>query len=281
MGALASLKLAIRDRLDNRGGPAFAVLDFDNTCIVNDVAEATLAYICRNQLLRRDDLLPSRTRHCDPSYHQQVFRRYYELLHRGEIQSACLLCARVFAGFKRDEAENVVNAAIDAEGSIPWASELYGVPIARGLGVRPALRGLIDFSEANAVQVWIVSASPEMVVRTAMKRFGLPGKLIALRNKTDDSVISMEFDAPYSIGEGKVDCIKTFIDAGNRPLFGIGDSMHDLPMIEYADIHAVVDCGNALTQEAPRRGWFILPSRARPLAIHAARQQIACFPARP
>src|ERR1700737_2951462 len=58
--------------------------------------------------------------------------------------------------------------------------------LARGLGVPPALRRLIDFSEANAVQVWIVSASPEIVVRTAMKRFGLPGKLIALRNKTDD-----------------------------------------------------------------------------------------------
>jgi phosphoserine phosphatase len=42
----------------------------------------------------------------------------------------------------------------------------------------------------------------------------------------------MELDAPYSIGEGKVDCIRTFIAAGNRPLFGIGDSMHDLPMIE-------------------------------------------------
>ena len=171
----------------------------------------------------------------------------------------------------------MVTAAIDAEGSIPWASELYGVPIARGLGVRPALRGLIDFSEANAVQVWIVSASPEIVVRTAMKRFGLPGKLIALRNKTDDSVISMELDAPYSIGEGKVDCIRTFIAAGNRPLFGIGDSMHDLPMIEYADIHAVVDCGNALTQEARRRGWFILPSRARPLAHSRHREQTVCF----
>jgi phosphoserine phosphatase len=90
----------------------------------------------------------------------------------------------------------------------------------------------------------------------------LPGKLIALRNKTDDLVTSMELDAPYSIGEGKVDCIRTFIAAGNRHLFGIGDSMHDLPMIEYADIPAVVDRGNAMTQQARQRGWFILPCRA-------------------
>jgi phosphoserine phosphatase len=259
MDALASLKAAISGRLDQRAGRSFAVLDFDNTCIVNDVAEATLAYLCRNQLLRRDDLLASRPRHCDPDYHQQVFRRYYELLRRGDIRSASLLCAKTFAGFTSDEAEDLVTAVIEAEGSIPAASELYGVPIARGLAVRPAVRKLIDFSEANGVQVWIVSASPEIAVRTAMRRFGLPGKLIALRNKMDHAVISMDLDAPYSIGEGKVDCIRTFIDDGKRPLFGLGDSIYDLPMIEYADIRAVVDCGNALTKAARRRGWFILP----------------------
>jgi phosphoserine phosphatase len=260
MDPLVSLQVAIRDHIDHQQARPFAVLDFDNTCIVNDVAEATLAYICRNQLLRRDDLLPSGTRYCGPAYHQQVFRRYYELLRQGNIQSASLLCAKAFAGFKRNEAEDVVAAAIDAEGSVPVVSELYGVPIAGGLAVRPVLRRLIDFLEANDVKVWIVSASPEIAVQTAMKCFGLPGKLIALRNKLDDAVISMDLDEPYSIREGKVDCIRMFIDAENRPLFGIGDSMHDLPMIEYADIHAVVDCDNALTMEATRRGWFIFRS---------------------
>jgi phosphoserine phosphatase len=173
------------------------------------------------------------------------------------------LCAKAFAGFTSDEAEDLVAAVIDAEGSIPGASELYGVPIARGLAVRPAARRLIDFSEGIGVQVWIVSASPEIAVRTAMRRFGLPGKLIALRHKMDHAVMSMDVDAPYSIGEGKVDCIRTFIDDGKRPLFGIGDSIHDLPMIEYADIRAVVDCGNALTRAARRRGWFILPCNHR------------------
>src|SRR5262245_10927174 len=51
----------------------FAVLDFDNTCIVNDIAEAVLAHMCRNQLLRGRGLIAPETPHGD--YHRQVFRR--------------------------------------------------------------------------------------------------------------------------------------------------------------------------------------------------------------
>jgi phosphoserine phosphatase len=141
-------------------------------------------------------------------------------------------------------------------------TELYGVPIARGLAVRPVVRRLIDFLNANDVQVWIVSASPEIAVRTAMQRFDLPGNLIGLRNKLDEGIISTEVDAPYSISEGKVDCIRALIDDCSRPVFAIGDSIHDLPMIAYADIPAVVDCTEKLTKEARRRGWYVLPVSA-------------------
>jgi phosphoserine phosphatase len=260
MGTFTSLREAIGAQIDVLQGQQFATLDFDNTCIVNDVAEATLAHMCRNCLLRCGDLLPWGRRHCGKEYHEQVFRHYHDLLNRGDIQSASLLCAKMFAGLMRDEAEAIVSVSMDVEGNIPRLGELYGVPIWRGLTVRPVLRKLIEFLVANNVQIWIVSASPEIAVRTAMVRFGLTGQVIALRNKMDDLVLSMELEQPYSIGEGKVDCIKKFIDPGKRPLFGVGDSVHDLPMIEYADVHAVVDADDALAREARRRGWFILRS---------------------
>ncbi len=266
MDGFASLKAAISNHIDRQPSRPFAVLDFDNTVIVNDVAEATLAYLCRNQLLRRADLLPTPAGHCDRIYHREVFRRYYALLHRDDLQSESLLCARVLAGFTRNEAETIVAAAVDAEGSIPGVGELYGISIARGLAVRPVLRRLIDFLHANEVQVWIVSASPELAVRTAMKHFGLSGEVIALRSKLDDGVLSTDIEAPYSIGKGKLDCIRMFIHACHRPLVAVGDSMHDLPMIAYAHMRAVVDCNEKLANEARRRDWFILqchPPRAR------------------
>jgi phosphoserine phosphatase len=258
MGTFTSLQEAISARIDVLQGQPFATLDFDNTCIVNDVAEATLAHMCRNRLLRCGDLLSSGRRHCSNEYHEQVFRHYYELLDRGDIQAASLLCAKMLAGFRRDEAQAIVAASMDADGTVPRRSELYGVPVSLGLAVRPVLRKLVDFLAANNVQIWIVSASPEIAVQTAMIRFGLPGKVIALRHVMHDAILSPELERPYSIGDGKVDCIKTFIDPGRRPLLGIGDSVHDLPMIEYADIRAVVDADDALAQEARRRGWFVL-----------------------
>jgi phosphoserine phosphatase len=260
MDPLTALEAAIRARVDGADGRAFAVLDFDNTCIVNDVGEATLAFMCRHRLLRYGALLPSGAQSCDPAYHEQVFRHYHEILNAGDIRAASLLCAGILAGFRYDEAEAVVTAALDTEGNVPGETELFGIPISHGLAVRPGLRRLIDFSAANAIQIWIVSASPQIAVQAAMRRFGLSGNPIGLRHRVDNEVLSHLLDEPYSIAEGKVDCIKTFIDPSRRPLFAVGDSVYDLPMVAYADIHAVVERDNELTLEARRRGWFVLRS---------------------
>jgi phosphoserine phosphatase len=259
MDASTAFEAAISKRLEETREAPFATLDFDNTCIVNDIGEATLAFMCENNLLRCSDLLPSGGKPGDPAYHSQVFRHYHQLLNGGDIRAASLLCARILAGFKPDEATAVVAAALDAEGNIPGEAELFGIPIARGLAVRPALRRLIEFSTANAVQIWIVSASPAIAVQAAMQSFGLPGNLIALRHRIEGEVFSLTLDTPHSIAEGKVDCIKTFIDAKRRPLFAVGDSVYDLPMLEYAELRAVVERDNAVTREARRRGWFVLP----------------------
>ena len=260
MDALTALEAAIRTRIEGAADRPFAVLDFDNTCIVNDVGEATLAFMCRNRLLRYGDLLAFGGQPCNPAYHEQVFRHYHQLMNRGDIRAASLLCAGILAGFKRDEAAAVVSAALDAEGPVPGETELYGIPIARGLAVRPGLRRLIDFSTANDIQIWIVSASPEIAVRAAMRRFGLCGNLIGLRHRIDNEILSHALAEPHSIAQGKVDCIKTFIHRSRRPLFAVGDSVYDIPMVEYADLPAVVEQDVALTQEARRRGWFVLPS---------------------
>jgi phosphoserine phosphatase len=260
MDALTALEAAISARITGAGDQHFAALDFDNTCIVNDVGEAALAFMCRNQLLKTGELLPAGAQPCNPAYHAQVFRHYHQLLDRGDIRSASLLCAGIFAGCSRAEAAAIVAATLDAEGNVTGTAELYGIPIARGLAVRPGLRRLIDFSAANNVQIWIVSASPEIAVRAAMERFGLSGNLIGLRHRIDNGVLSQALDEPHSIAEGKVDCIKAFIHGSRRPLFAVGDSVYDLPMVAYADLGAVVERDNALTQEARRRDWFVLPA---------------------
>ena len=260
MDALAALETAIRQRLCAEGEADFAVVDFDNTCIVNDIGEATLAFMCANSLLRYGGLLSGQVEPCNADYHARVFRHYHRILAQGDIRGASLLCARIFAGFRRDEAAAVVAATLDAEGTLPGERELYGLRVARGLAVRPALRALIDFLQASRIRVWIVSASPAIAVEAAMRRFGIGGELIALRHRVDGDTLSADIEEPCSIEHGKVDCIRTFIEPRRRPLLAVGDSDYDLPMIEYAELKAVVERDNALTRMARQRGWFVLPS---------------------
>src|SRR3989344_3280690 len=84
-----------------RGGNGFAVIDFDNTCIVNDIAEAALAYACEHVLLKNKNLLPEAADAA--TYHAQVFRAYYAFIHSGDTKSAYLFCARAFAGYTEKE----------------------------------------------------------------------------------------------------------------------------------------------------------------------------------
>jgi phosphoserine phosphatase len=260
MNKLISLEDAIVESLAQSRENPFAALDFDNTCIVNDVGEAALAFVCRHRLLKYDGLLPSGMQRHAADYHAQVFRHYHQILEQGDIRAASLLCARIFAGFPREEAASVMAATLDAEGAIAGESELYGLRVARGLAVRPVMRELIDFCAARNIAIWIVSASPAIAVEAAMQRFGIAGNLIALRHRIENDVLTPDIEEPHSIAEGKVDCIKAFIDGRRRPLLAVGDSIYDLPMVAYAEIAAMVERDNALTQEVRQRGWHVLPA---------------------
>lgn len=250
-----TVKNAIDETLEDVERP-FAALDFDGTCIVNDVAEATLAYLCKNGLLKNFGLLD------DPgdsaTYHERVFKRYYELLDKDTI-GAYLFAARSLAGFTPAETEKIVGAAIDAEGEELGKTELYGVSIAHGLTARPKVHGIAQYLAEKGVKVWIVTASPEVTVRVAMCRFGYEGELVGLRNRLNENgVMTDVVEEPYSIREGKVECIKHYIDPKTPPVVAMGDSMNDAQMLGYAKLPIVVDKGNSLATFAREQGWHVI-----------------------
>jgi phosphoserine phosphatase len=246
-------------RLPNR--MHFAVFDFDNTCIDNDIAEATLAFMCRQHLLRNNHLVPS-AKSDVATYHENVFHHYHDLSAKKDFRSAYRLCAKIFAGFTPAEASELVRATIKAEGTVLHNTRLFGVTISAGLRVHPVVQRLISYLQAAHIDVWIVSASPEPAVKTAMAHFGIPGKVIAVRSKIRDGVFSDELEEPYPIAEGKVDCIRRSICDTSRPILAVGDSINDFAMIEFAAIHAIVNRNNELTHEAIRRSWYVFKPTA-------------------
>src|SRR3989344_621845 len=251
--------------LKEAGPKPFAVFDFDNTCIVNDVAEATLAYICDRELLHDRYLLGEEE---GPNYHERVFLTYHALLKEGKIDAAYMLNGRMFSGFTPGEAEAATLAAILEEGSRIGSKMLYGLHVERGLARRPIVLSLMQYMRERGVRVWIVSASPELCVRAAMKHFGIEGELIGVRSSLKDGVFTEVIEEPRPVIEGKVKCMRKFIDATRNPLLVADDSPTGLPLLETAKIKVVVDRDNELaalarlSDEAPaksgERGWFLL-----------------------
>jgi len=254
--ALSPIKKAIEERLAARGGESFAVFDFDNTCIINDVGEATFAYLCGHELLRDRTLLGEKDE--SDGYHERVFRTYHTLLTEKKMRAAYILCGRMFSGFSPGEAEAAALAAITEEGSRIGSKMLYDVHIERGLSPRPVVLALMVFLREKGVAIWIVSASAEPSVRAAMQHFGIKGELVGVRSVLKNKVFTSELEEPMSIMEGKAECIKKYIDNAKEPLLVAGDSMNDLPMLEMAEIQVVVDRGNELAKIAREREWFLL-----------------------
>ncbi len=48
------------------------------------------------------------------------------------------------------------------------------------------------------------------------------------------------------------------LNSDKRPLLGVGDSINDLPMLEYCEIKAVVDRQNSLAKKAKQNGWLLI-----------------------
>jgi phosphoserine phosphatase len=120
------------------------------------------------------------------------------------------------------------------------------------------VREIARYLTERGVRVWVVTASPEVTVRVAMRYFGYTGRLIGLRNRVTNGVMTDVLEEPLSVQEGKVACIKRYIDSSARPVVAIGDSMNDLPMLEYARVPIVVDTGSALASLARERGWALV-----------------------
>lgn len=233
--------------------PHFAVFDFDGTMIVNDSAEAVLAYMARHP-------------HDYPDAPRD-FEKYHSMLASGDKKAAYRFGASTLKGLSIKKLRETVCQAMIEEGCRITTTELLGRSINRGIALRGHVIRLAKKLEASGIRVYVVSASPEPIVRTTMQYFGLDCELIGVKNVLqddqdgqggDDRIITGAVRHPLSIYEGKVGCIKCYIDPDARPLLGVGDSINDLPMLNYAQLRAVVDRGNELAGIARAQGWFIL-----------------------
>jgi HAD superfamily hydrolase (TIGR01490 family) len=135
---------------------------------------------------------------------------------------------------------------------------------------------LIDLHRALGRRVFIVSSSPEEVVRPLAERLG-DVDVIATKAKIKDGKYTGELEF-YCYGERKAEMISKIADEQMLDLTGsyaYSDSITDLPMLEAVGNPVAVNPDRELRREAERRGWKIRDFR-RPVRL---RQRLPQVPA--
>ncbi len=127
--------------------------------------------------------------------------------------------------------------------------------------------------------MYIVSSSPEEVVRPLARHFGASG-VVATRAGVDEEGKYTGELAFYCYGEGKADAIREVAARAGVDLEGsyaYSDSITDLPMLEAVGHPVAVNPDRELRREAEARGWDIRDFR-RPVRL---RTRIATTAAKP
>jgi len=130
---------------------------------------------------------------------------------------------------------------------------------------------LIDEHARQGREVYIVSASPEEIVRPIARHIGVTN-VIATRVKTDaQGRYVAEIDV-YAMGPGKAEAMRalaerTGIDLANS--YAYSDSVTDLPMLEAVGNPVAVNPDKDLRREAEEREWPILEFQ-RPVSLGPA-----------
>lgn len=248
----------------------FAVFDADNTIWKYDLIEALLAWMGNTGQIELNtlsvELLPV------PLRDGETLISYYDLLHSIDLSLSYLFASQVFTDFTLAELREATHLMMNQKTDIV-------VPTRNGKHrtvsipkIFPAQVELIHTLQKHGVDVWIVSASLEEVVRMVasdpMFGIGLPPEQVtgvnlmlespdgtvtvgAIERRNGKKGLNYYFDdarmewtmrsfsfAPLTWYAGKVAGIQEWINPTQRPILVAGDAPNDFYMQFYCDVEA-------------------------------------------
>jgi HAD superfamily phosphoserine phosphatase-like hydrolase len=267
-----------------------AVFDFDNTVIAGDLGDSAFADALEEGLLAPDAadlrtlLAPLAPAHATalaglwprakwPAAAQppsdlrwQVHRAYDDLCREKGNAVGYPWLTQVFAGWTEAALSGFAERTIARElARTIVADRIEGggepVTVVRGIRARPEMTALIAALTQAGFDVYIVSASPEWLVRAYAPRLGLSrDRVIGMRATATATRTTANVDTPSTYRAGKVAAIRSRVPPGGRvPVFAAGDALTDLEMMEEAsDLALFIDRGDPTVRaRAEARGWAV------------------------
>jgi HAD superfamily hydrolase (TIGR01490 family) len=127
---------------------------------------------------------------------------------------------------------------------------------------------LMDLHRSEGRRIYIVSSSPEEIVRPLARHFGVSGVIATRAEVGDDGRYTGELEF-YAYGEQKAEAIKRLASRVGIDLsmsYAYSDSMTDLPMLQEVGEPVAVNPDKDLRKLAEERGWQIRDFR-RPVRL--------------
>jgi HAD superfamily hydrolase (TIGR01490 family) len=123
---------------------------------------------------------------------------------------------------------------------------------------------LIELHRSEGRRIWVVSSSPEEIVRPLAQHFGTTGVVATRAQIGPDGRYTGELEF-YAYGEGKAEAIRELaervgIDLGRS--YAYSDSITDLPMLEAVGNPVAVNADKELRKVAEERGWEVRDFRS-------------------
>ncbi len=273
-----------------------AILDFDNTCLRNDLGNAVflaaveeLAFDFEGEFwetipedLGRDELREAVTRvlgraerrdlEKDPDYlfwRKQVYRAYETIWARESCEDASAWLASTFVGLHPAEIRTLTRRTLARHLTSPLGhlelreDERDDTPVTvhQGLRFYDPIRDLVGALQRHGFDVWVVSASNQWTVEVGAAHVGVPvDHIVGVRIDQDErGRLTRRAQAPVTCGPGKMAAIRAF--TGREPTLVVGDGLTDREMLGAATGLAVlIDKGDEdLRALALEKGWPIQP----------------------
>ncbi|HET9250322.1 MAG TPA: HAD family hydrolase [Actinomycetota bacterium] len=137
---------------------------------------------------------------------------------------------------------------------------------------------LIEQHRSEGRDIYIVSSSPEEVVRPLARHVGVAG-VLATRAKIEDGRYTGELEF-YCYGDGKAEAIRSLAEDREIDLsssYAYSDSATDLPMLRSVGHPVAVNPDKELRREAEAEGWDVRVFR-RPVRLRTRIARTAVHP---
>lgn len=160
----------------------------------------------------------------------------------------------------KDRALQLVAGHTEAD-LVALAEDIYERDIERKLW--PETVDLTREHLAKGHEVWLISATPQLVGDVIAKRLGLTGAL-GTKVEAVDGVFTGRLDGHVLHGEHKAEVAEAFaVRRGARlaDCWAYSDSRNDIPLLTLVGNRVVVNPDATLAKHAREHGWTILPLR--------------------